>query len=150
MNGKNSNHLVQTESSYGIIPLEKRGGVWHVLLVKHQSGDHWSFPKGKPADEETPLETATRELREETGLEVKRFLLSGTITEKYRFEREGHEVKKTVTYFVAEVLGDVFLQFEEVCGGKWVPLFEAESHITFQESRNVCQQVLALFDKFRN
>jgi bis(5'-nucleosidyl)-tetraphosphatase len=136
------------ELAYGVIPLRKKGGVWSVLLVKHHSGDHWSFPKGHSIEGETPKETALRELHEETGLKVKRFLVDDEITEKYQFVRKGVAVSKTVTYYIAEVSGDIFLQFEELCGGKWVPLFEAELHVTYPESRNVCQRVFALFDRF--
>lgn len=136
------------EVSYGIVPLIRKGGVWNVLLVKHHSGDHWGFPKGHPIGGEDPKETAIRELLEETGLKVLRFLVDDDITEKYSFVRKGVSVSKSVTYYIAEVSGDIFLQFEELCGGKWVPLFEAESHITFPESRHVCQRVLAIFDRF--
>lgn len=139
---------IMKEIAYGIVPLTKKGGVWHVLLVKHHSGDHWGFPKGHPNEGETPKETAIRELHEETGLTLKRFLTEAEITEKYQFIRKGIPVSKSVTYFIAEVSGDIFLQFEELCGGKWVPLFEAESHITHLESRSVCQSVFAIFDKF--
>ena len=34
------------ETSFGIIPLQKRDNIWHVLLIQHQEGHFWSFPKG--------------------------------------------------------------------------------------------------------
>lgn len=136
------------EIAYGIVPLTKKGGVWQVFLVKMHSGDHWGFPKGHPNEGESPKETALRELFEETGLKVKRFLVDTDLVEKYRFVRKGTPVSKSVTYYIAEVYGDIFLQFEELSSGKWVPLFEANSHITHAESRNVCQRVIDLFDRF--
>lgn len=135
------------EKAFGIIPLCKMGGVWNLLLVKHQSGDYWSFPKGHPIEGEEPKQTAIRELKEETGLEVERFIVEDEISEKYQFERNGVKITKTVIYFIAEVSGSIFLQLEELSGGKWIPLFEAESHITYSESKNVCQRVLAIFDR---
>lgn len=137
------------ELCYGVVPLQKKGGVWHVLLVKLQSGDHWGFPKGHSLPNEEPFETAKRELAEETALSVKKLLVDDQITERYNFTRDGVDISKSVTYFVAEVEGDIYLQFEELCGGKWVPLFEAQSHITYSESRNVCARVLAIFDRFQ-
>ncbi len=139
---------MKKELAFGIIPLVRKGGVWNVFLVKHHSGDHWGFPKGHPDEGEAPHQTALRELKEETGLHIVRYLVEDEITEKYQFERDNNPVKKTVTYFVAEVSGDVFLQFDELCGGKWVPLFEADSHITYAAGRQACQQVHALFDRF--
>jgi 8-oxo-dGTP pyrophosphatase MutT (NUDIX family) len=39
------------------------------LLLCHVTGqNHWDLPKGGPNDGETPLQTALRETREETGL----------------------------------------------------------------------------------
>jgi len=39
------------------------------LLLCHVTGqEHWDLPKGGAADDETPLQTALRETREETGL----------------------------------------------------------------------------------
>jgi len=136
------------EISFGIIPLSKRAGVWHVLLIKHLSGNHWSFPKGKPNENETSNETAVRELYEETGLKIKRYIVEDPVAESYRFTRDGKIVKKTVNYFIAEVEGDVFLDNTEIGGGKWVPLFESVSHVTFPEARQVCRRVLDIFDKF--
>jgi 8-oxo-dGTP pyrophosphatase MutT (NUDIX family) len=40
------------------------------LLVQGRSSGKWSFPKGHPYENETPLECARRELYEETGLNV--------------------------------------------------------------------------------
>jgi 8-oxo-dGTP pyrophosphatase MutT (NUDIX family) len=38
------------------------------LLVQGRSSGKWSFPKGHPNEDETPLDCAKRELFEETGL----------------------------------------------------------------------------------
>jgi bis(5'-nucleosidyl)-tetraphosphatase len=134
------------EASYGIIPLKKRSGVWNVLLVQLRSGNHWGFPKGKLIGKEAPREAAVRELEEETGLKIKRFLTNSELKEQYKFLRKGDEIKKTVTYFIAEVEGSIHTQEEEIVNCKWVPLFEAEIHITYPEGRNICLQVLHLFD----
>ena len=40
-----------------------------VLLVKHNDG-HWGFPKGHVEKDETELQTAIREVKEETNLDV--------------------------------------------------------------------------------
>lgn len=50
------------EISYGIIPV--RDGKLLLLRVY----DTWDFPKGKPERDEIPLDTAKRELFEETSL----------------------------------------------------------------------------------
>lgn len=42
-----------------------------VLLVQNIKGKHWSFPKGHMEDGETEKETAIREVKEETNIDVK-------------------------------------------------------------------------------
>ena len=41
-----------------------------ILLVKNTNGKYWSFPKGHIEQGETEKETAAREIKEETGLDV--------------------------------------------------------------------------------
>lgn len=139
---------MKLETSFGVIPLRKHSGVWEVLLVQHLSGNHWGFPKGKAEDMETSRETASRELLEETGLKIKRYLTDVEIKEHYDFIKGGEEIKKSVTYFIAEVQGNAVFQKDELFNLKWVPLFEAEAHLTFPEARNVCLQAISLFDSF--
>lgn len=134
------------EVSFGIIPVQKKEGAWNVLLVKQHSGDHWGFPKGKPEIEENPRDAAVRELKEETGLEIANYLTPREFIETYQFLRDGENVDKKVTYYLAQVKGEVVLQLEEISGCKWVPLSEASSHITYAESKRVCQQVLKFID----
>ena len=102
------------EASYGIIPLKKEGEVWKVLLILHKGGKHWAFPKGRIDPGEEPLETAVRELKEETGLEVVEFVSREPLSDRYRFRRSGLMVTKSVDYFPAVVAGVVKLQPEEM------------------------------------
>ena len=51
------------EVSFGVIPLMKDNAAWQVFLILHKSGNHWGFPKGHASGNETPQETATRELK---------------------------------------------------------------------------------------
>lgn len=133
------------EASYGIIPLENKANIWHVLLIQHGAG-HWGFPKGHPEDGEEPRQTAARELQEETGLTVFRFLTALPLIEKYQFFVRHQRIEKTVTYFLAEVVGDVVLQVEEVQAFKWVPLAEAATFVTFPAAKALCHQVQQRLD----
>lgn len=131
------------ENSYGIIPLHKKNGVWHVLIVQHGAG-HWSFPKGHPEPGENPQQVAARELQEETGLTVKRFLSETPLREQYQFMVKGERVYKTVTYFLAEVEGEVIVQAAELRDAEWVPLNECAAHVTFPATKNLCKQTMEL------
>lgn len=111
-----------------------------VLLVRHREG-HWSFPKGHPETGETPFETAARELREETGLSVRTLLSAEPLTERYTFSINGVSVAKTVSYYLAEVEGDVSVQEDEISSYSWDPLETAMTRITFSEARRLLSQV---------
>jgi 8-oxo-dGTP pyrophosphatase MutT (NUDIX family) len=132
------------EHSYGIVPLRKRKGAWHVLLVQHGSAHYWGFPKGHGEKGESPEQAALRELREETNLEVVRFLTETVLEEHYHFTHNGRHIEKTVSFFVAEVKGTVRIQAAEIGASKWVPLESASDHVTYGNDKAICHQVIAL------
>lgn len=138
MNGKS----VHYDESFGIVPLRKKDGEWEVFLIQHRHGRYWGFPKGHAESNETPQEAAARELKEETNLDVVRYLEGEPMLEKYRFTLEGKRISKQVAYFVAEVSGTVSLQQKEIQGGIWVPISTAHEKITHQEGKHILAQVI--------
>ena len=132
------------ESCFGVIPLIQKESEWYVLLILHQKGHHWAFPKGHSNPGETPLESAKRELKEETGLEIERLLQDIPLEETYQFYRRHETVQKTVQYFPALVKGTVVLQKEEIQDAKWVLLKEASQHLSFKESQGMCECLIQL------
>lgn len=131
--------MTRREQSFGIIPLKKRKNEWVVLLVQLHAG-HWGFPKGHPDKNETPLETAQRELFEETGLTVSKILSPQPIKETYFFKFKGELIYKTVSYYIAEVKGRTIKLEEEIYDLKWVPLKEAVAQVTFDQAKEICQK----------
>lgn len=129
--------------SFGIIPLIQDAQNWKVLLILHREGHHWGLPKGRSEPGESPLQAATRELKEETGLDVAEILKQAPFVEKYQFLRKSDTVVKKAHYFAARVSGELKLQEEEIRDAKWVDLKEAVRHLTFKEAQNICQQVSA-------
>ncbi len=132
---------MEQEESFGVIPLSKKSGEWKVFLIQHKKGRYWGFPKGHAESGETAQQTAFRELKEETNLDVVRCLQEEPFVEQYQFSKKGLRVEKRVTYFVAEVGGLVRLQEEEIQGGIWVPFPEALTKVTHTEGRAILQQV---------
>ena len=59
---------MKSEKSCGAIVLSPDNTNRKVLLIKHENGGHWAFPKGHVEEGETEVETALREIKEETGL----------------------------------------------------------------------------------
>ncbi len=135
------------EISFGIIPLRKSSGTWEVFLIQHAKSRYWGFPKGHGETGETPQEAALRELKEETNLEVTYYLQKEPLEEQYCFRIEGRQVFKKVSYYVAEVTGEVILQANEVQNGMWVKFSEAMDKVTHSEGKAILTQVEKILEK---
>lgn len=105
----------------------------------------WTLPKGTPNAGETTEETAVREVREETGLEVR---ITGPLDSiEYWFVQGGTRIHKTVHYFLMEAVGGDLDQhdheFEEV---RWVGFHEARSVLTFETERALVAKAAATLE----
>lgn len=142
----------QTDAAYGLIPvLTSPEGDRRYLLILHQKG-HWAFPKGHADPGETPLETARREVAEETGLIDLTVVPGVEFVEHYEFIQKDVPVSKTVTYFLAQVQAGpngaapiVTLQEAEVAQYQWCSPAEAEELLTFAASRQILADCEAFF-----
>lgn len=56
------------EKSCGCVVYRLRDGIPELLLIRETVSGAWGFPKGHMAEGESPVDTAMREAREETGL----------------------------------------------------------------------------------
>lgn len=128
-----------SDRSYGIVPVIRQEGQWHFLIVKHLGG-HWAFPKGHPENVESPKEAASRELKEETGLIVKRFFQIYPFNEQYVFFHARRRISKTVIYYLAEVEGELAIQKEELLEARLLPFQECCELLSYPRSVQICQQ----------
>ena len=115
-----------------------------LLLIKHKYGGHWAFPKGHVETGETEEQTALREIREETGLEVR---LEEGFRESVEYCPKPY-VKKQVVYFLAQVSGGrEQKQEEEVSELCWCPMEEAQSHVTYPNDRRLIGNAKKFLEK---
>jgi bis(5'-nucleosidyl)-tetraphosphatase len=120
--------------SYGVFAVQDG----RVLVIHQKWGDHWTFCKGRPERGESPVETAVRELREETGLKVKRFLSEAMFSQTYMMKN----VRKTVHFFAAEVEGSVQLQESELRNHTWLPPAQVPERLTYDEDRDLAERIM--------
>jgi 8-oxo-dGTP pyrophosphatase MutT (NUDIX family) len=114
-----------------------------VLLCGRSSDGLWALPKGTPEAGETIEETAQREVREETGVEVEQTAVVGEI--KYWFSRpqEGVRYYKTVYHFLYKpVGGDPSLHDHEFDDVRWFPVQQAEKLLTYQNEARILRQAI--------
>ncbi len=139
-----------TETAYGFIPFHKDEQGLKVFLI-HQYGSGgdmlWTFPKGRGEEGETPIQTAIRELKEETNLEMSSYNENTFVSRSYSFERRGAQVDKTSTYFVGFVTNKNFvIQPEEVKEAGWFSIPDAEKQLTFPDYKKLLTDALAILD----
>jgi 8-oxo-dGTP pyrophosphatase MutT (NUDIX family) len=102
----------------------------------------WTLPKGTPNPGETREETATREVREETGLEVR--IKSPLDSIEYWFVQGGTRIHKTVHYFLMDQTGgDLARHDHEFESVRWIPFSEAQALLTFETERALVARAAA-------
>lgn len=125
---------MEFEKSCGCIIIDEG----KVLLVKQVEG-HWGFPKGHVEENETEVQTAIREVKEETNIDVE-------VNQNYRYEENyitDRGNNKTVIYFLAKkISNDIINQECEVEEVKWFTVDEALKTITYDNSRELLKKAL--------
>ena len=126
------------EKSCGALVYRKRGESVQLLMLKHRLGGHWSFPKGHVEAGETEIQTALREVREETGLDIS--LLEG-FREKVSYSpRPG--INKDVVYFLGFAkCSRTTPQEEEISEIRWISLPRIGSYLTYENDRRIVRGV---------
>jgi len=137
--------MSREECSAGVIAYcqDSERGKRLYLMLQYPSG-YWDFPKGRLENNESSLEAAVRELKEEANIEVK---LEGKFeyTVSYDFrDRDGMLVHKKVTFFVGKALSDDVMLSNEHEQFAWLSLGDALKLLTYHNAR----QVLQLADQF--
>ena len=116
-----------------------------VLLCGRDADGLWVLPKGTPEPGETLEQTAIREVREETGVEVEKEATVGDI--RYWFSRpeEGIRYLKTVRHFLMRpVGGDTRLHDHEFDEVGWFGVPQALKLLTYQNEVRILRQAIEL------
>lgn len=144
----------KTDASYGVIPIRRVGESWEVFVI-HQfsrigNNSYWVFPKGHPIGQETPKQTALRELKEETGMEVKTLIDKPTFNLNYNFTFDGVNINKEVRFFVGEVSGDMYkLCKDEVKEAGWYSLSDAAERLDYQDTKHMFTEARAFLEDYK-
>ncbi len=101
-----------------------------------------ALPKGGPHAGERPEQTAGREVREETGINVDVREPLGDVT--YWYRRGGQKIHKTVHFYLCDfVSGSTADHDHEVDDARWIPLREAATALTYPGERQLIERALS-------
>lgn len=126
------------EKSCGAVVYRKTGGTIKYLLVKNHNGRCWSFPKGHVEMGESEKETAAREIKEETGLDVR---FKPDFRETGIYHPFGRTSKKVV-FFLAEAKSDkVNIQRREIDYYQWATMGQAQKLCKHENDIRVLEKV---------
>jgi 8-oxo-dGTP pyrophosphatase MutT (NUDIX family) len=107
-----------------------------------------ALPKGHVDPGESPIEAATREVREETGLVAEPVCELGE--SRYWYRRDGRTIGKTVSFFLFNhVEGSTDDHDDEVEEVRWIPLDDAEAALSHTAEREMVALALAYLRKDR-
>ena len=129
------------------IPYRRRGDFQFCVLHRADM-DQWQFVAGGGEDDETPLEAAIREIREETGvtsqsvlpLTSMAFVPAIVIAEKHRklWPRDTFVLPEYAFGFACD--GDICLSSEHV-GFAWLSYDEALERLTWDSNRTALYEL---------
>jgi len=101
-----------------------------------------ALPKGHPDGDESAVQAAQREVREEAGVETE---VVGSLGEvRYWYQRGGRRIAKVVEFFLLRyVSGDLGDHDHEVEVARWIPAGEAAEKLTYAGERDMVRRALS-------
>jgi len=140
------------EKSCGVVLFNEQ----KVLLLQYATGQkegewdlqgHWDFPKGHVDKGETEIETATRELEEETGIKNIILLDNFRKTINYKIQKRDRKISKEVVFFIATTAEtEINLSHEHVDYG-WFDFTSALKQLTYDNARSVLSEAIIFYEK---
>lgn len=127
------------EKSCGAIVFYIKDDQIYFLLVKNKKGRHWGFPKGHIEIGETEEQTAKREVKEETGLDVT--ILRGFRKKSY-YKPFGKTKKKVVIFLAKADKNKVKIQNSEIECFKWLTIPEMFKHLKYPNDISMFKSAL--------
>ena len=128
-------------TSGAVVYRKNNGEIEYLLLESQNKGHFWGFPKGHVEGNETLLETAQREIREETSL-VLPIDTSFSVYTEYDLPNGN---RKHMTLYTAELPEDedLHLQAEEIKNAGWFDYQDARQRLTYDNLKELLDQVNA-------
>jgi len=122
------------------------------LIIQHSTESnkvkgHWDFPKGHVEDNENEVETATRELQEETGID--NFKLIDNFRHKitYNIHKNNAVIPKEVIFFLGESSTKSIELSSEHQNYSWLNFDLAHDRLTYANAKEVLAKAKTFLEK---
>ena len=135
---------VELVSAGGVVLRKGRDGD-EVVLCGRRDPARWALPKGTPDPGETRAQTALREVREETGLDVEIVRRLDSIQYWFMRPSDGARCHKTVHYYLMSPTGgDTSRHDDEFDFVQWFPLAQAIETLTYPNEARIVEKSAAV------
>ena len=111
-----------------------------ILLLRHTAG-HWDFPKGNIEQGETELDSAIRELMEETGITRFRIMPNFRYAITYRYRRNQRIILKKVTLFLGTTDLKIVTLSNEHIDYTWEHIDKAYEIVKYKNAKRILVNV---------
>ena len=126
------------EKSCGAVVIKYENDSLKLLIIK-QTDNYWGFPKGHVEDGETEEQTAIREIKEETNIDVE---IDNRFRKVINYSPKVGVVKDVV-FFIGKAISDnLVIDPKELLDAKWVNYKDAKDYFVYQETINVYEEAL--------
>lgn len=130
---------MKKEKSCGAVIFKKENNQILYFIVRHNTDKYiyWNFPKGHIEPGESEEETAIREVKEETGMDIS-FVPGFRQEVSYISPTKDYPVDKTVVYFLAKPMSeDIMLADYELRDYQWADYNQALDLLTHNSVKKV-------------
>lgn len=126
--------------SAGGVVYRYEDGELKILLIATKASTVWSFPKGLIERGEDAVQTALREIKDETGIEGR--VVDELGETSYWFVMDGEKYYKTVKYYLVEYLQGQPNPCWEIDDVKWFLAEEALKKLTYKADKEILKKAL--------
>jgi len=133
------------EKSCGVVLLNSN----KVLLLQHPdttTSGHWDFPKGHVEKGEDELQTALRELKEETGIDNVKIIDDFNHLISYNLLRGGDTILKEVVFFLGITNQEKVSISSEHQNYAWLQYESAYERLTYDNAKKTLKEAFVFHE----
>ncbi|MBQ5313286.1 MAG: NUDIX domain-containing protein [Oscillospiraceae bacterium] len=137
---------MKKEKSCGAIVFYLKDNKEQLLLIKHSNSGHWSFPKGHVEAGETEVETAIREVFEETGVKAD---IDIRFREVVTYSPKKDVIKDVIYFFATTECDKTQKQESEVSEVMWVDIGDALKCVSYRNDKELVTKAIRFYKQHK-